>query len=129
MKQLKRSAVAVLSALALGGAALAVTAAPAQAAQDSAAVPSAAQGVYWLYFDYTSWSHKTPDALASTHVGYLNEGSNYVKCWDYGQSISDKGRTSSTWFKTDDDSGNANVWVSKVYVRPSDWNIYVPRCP
>lgn len=137
MKQLKRSAVAVLSAAVLGGAGLAITAAPAHAAQESAvpmsvpslSVPSVAtEDVTWLDFKYSSWSHWTRDSKDSSHTGTLNAGSNYVYCWAEGETYTDKGHTSGNWLLTDDDSGNAKVWVSRVYLADSSYNAALRHC-
>ncbi|BAU88230.1 protein serine/threonine kinase [Streptomyces laurentii] len=127
MKQFKRSAVAVLSAALLGAAGLAATATPANAAQDTAGSASTAQTVT-LRFDYTSWSHWTKDASDASHAGTLNAGWNYVYCYSMGGTVTDVGRTSATWFLTDDDSGNKNVWVSKVFLARDQVNIDVPKC-
>ncbi|MBD0707293.1 MULTISPECIES: hypothetical protein [unclassified Streptomyces] len=133
--QLKRSVVAALSAAALGMAGLAATAAPAQAVQDSGATasaptagPASTQAVYYLNFQYSSWSHWSPDSLTSTHAGWLYAGRSYVYCYRMAEVYTDKGRTDGAWFLTDDDSGNSNVWVSKVYLDPADWDTYVPKC-
>ncbi|MEU8541576.1 hypothetical protein AB0C52_16590 [Streptomyces sp. NPDC048717] len=125
MMQLKRSAVAMLSAAALGLAATAATAAPAQAAQDSGA---STQAVYWLNFKYSSWSHWTPDSKTSSHAGTLNAGWNYVYCWKSGENYTDKGHTSTVWLQTDDDSGNPRVYVSRVYLDDSSYNADLPHC-
>lgn len=48
--------------------------------------------------------------------GKLNKGNNYFYCQGKGQNHSFKGYKNNWWLKTDDDSGNKNVWVSAVYV-------------
>ncbi|MET8747820.1 hypothetical protein [Streptomyces sp. NPDC004728] len=138
MKQLKRSAAAVLTAALLGGAGLASTVAPAHAARNpvvstsapsSPAAPLAASRTkYYVYFDYTSWSHWTPDSKASSHAGTLNKGRNYVYCYTNGENYTDNGHTSTVWLQTDDDSGNANVWVTRVYLSAADYNVALPHC-
>ncbi|MEU7021737.1 hypothetical protein ABZ990_13895 [Streptomyces sp. NPDC046203] len=137
MMQLKRSAVAMLSAAALGLAGLAATTAPAQAATTrdatvSAGAPSAAPTLartkYWLNFKYSSWTHKTPDPYTSTHAGHLNAGINYVFCYTNGVSYTDKGHTSTVWLQTNDDEGFVNVYVSRVYLDDSSYNADLPHC-
>ncbi|MBQ0886262.1 hypothetical protein KBZ94_15205 [Streptomyces sp. RM72] len=123
MKQIKRAAVAALATTALAGAGLMAATGPA-----AAETTAASYGKTYLTFDYSSWSHWSPDALDSTHAGTLNKGRNYVYCWTYGATYTDKGRTSRAWFLTDDDSGNRNVYVTKVYLARSDVSVPVPRC-
>ncbi|MFJ6016976.1 hypothetical protein [Streptomyces sp. NPDC092952] len=138
MKQLKRSATAVLTAALLGGAGLAVTAAPAHAVQSPAvstsapsspaAQPTLQRTKYYVNFAYSSWSHWTPDSRDSSHAGTLYAGRNYVYCFTNGENYTDKGHTSTVWLQTDDDSGNPNVWVSRVYLSAADYNVDLPRC-
>ncbi|MFG2112141.1 hypothetical protein ACGFRB_05790 [Streptomyces sp. NPDC048718] len=120
--QLKRSAVAMLSAAALGLAGLAATAAPAQAAQDS---PASTRAVYGLTFKYSAWTYWAP---ISWRAGILYAGKHGVYCYVSGLTFTDKGHTSSVWFKVDDDSGNKGVWVSRVYLDDSLYNEPVPKC-
>ncbi|WP_217249574.1 hypothetical protein [Streptomyces sp. AC602_WCS936] len=123
MKQIGRAVVSALATAALAGAGLTVAAGPAAAEAEAASY-----GRTYLGFDYSSWSHWSPDARDSTHAGTLNAGRNYVYCWTYGAMYTDKGRTSRVWFLTDDDSGNRNVYVTKVYLARSDVNVPVSRC-
>lgn len=63
--------------------------------------------------------------------GTLFAGSNYFYCQTEGRSYSDNGYSNDWWLKTDDDSGNSNVWVNAVYISGGD--DYepisgVPRC-
>jgi glucan-binding YG repeat protein len=127
MRQLKRSAVAILSTALLGAAGLAVTAAPANAAQNPAASASAAQALTDLNFQYASWSYQSPNPQ-SPSMGWVYPGPHYVYCYTVGPSVTYMGKTSSTWFLIDDDSGNKNVWVNKVYLDPDSWNVPVPKC-
>ncbi|KJY26034.1 hypothetical protein VR45_37965, partial [Streptomyces sp. NRRL S-495] len=62
------------------------------------------------------WSHWTPDARDSSHAGWLYKGSNYFYCWTTGATCTGNGRTSAVRLKTDDDSGNRNVYVTDVYL-------------
>lgn len=63
-------------------------------------------------------------------MGTLNAGTNYFYCQQnlgrretYGQW------TNVWWAKTDDDSGNANVFVSDVYIKGGDNDQPVPGLP
>ncbi|MEU8541575.1 hypothetical protein AB0C52_16585 [Streptomyces sp. NPDC048717] len=120
--QLKRSAVAALSAAALGMAGLATTAAPAQAAQDS---PASTRAVYDLTFKYSAWTYWVP---ISQRAGILYAGKHGAYCYVSGLTFTDKGHTSSVWLKVDDDSGNEGVWVSRVYLDDSSYNAALPKC-
>ncbi|MFF2009786.1 hypothetical protein ACFVWY_12005 [Streptomyces sp. NPDC058195] len=128
MKQLKRAA-AVLTSVVLAGTGLALTTTPASAAR--AGTASAIQANHPkvdVYFAYSSWSHESPDSKASTHVGTLGAGKNYVYCFVNGETYTDKGHTSTVWLMTDDDSGNADVYVSRVYLTDGSYNVDLPRC-
>ncbi|MFE6104868.1 hypothetical protein ACFVQ4_33670 [Streptomyces laurentii] len=137
MRQLKRSAVAILSAALLGAAGLAATATPANAAQNSAGSTSAPSGpaastsatpaLTQLNFQYASWSYQSPNPQ-SPSMGWVYPGLHYAYCYTMGPSVTYMGKTSSIWFLTDDDSGNKNVWVNKVYLDPDSWNVSVPKC-
>ncbi|MFI5673741.1 protein kinase domain-containing protein [Streptomyces cellulosae] len=67
---------------------------------------------------------------SGTEAGVLNAGTNYFYCQQnlgrretYGQW------TNVWWAKTDDDSGNTNVYVSDVYLRGGDNDAPVPGLP
>ncbi|MER5449291.1 hypothetical protein ABT065_27245 [Streptomyces sp. NPDC002764] len=110
---------ATLVALATVG--LLGTASPAMAAPQVPKAPASASA-----FNFTTvidqWTHWSPDPYYSTHAGTLYKGTSYFYCWDYGVQYSNNGHTSIIWFKTDDDTGNRNVWVSKVNF--DDWGWY-----
>ncbi|MEU3072771.1 hypothetical protein [Streptomyces laurentii] len=127
MRQLKRSVVAVLSTAALGAAGLAATAVPANAAQNPAGSTSATQALTELNFQYASRSYQSPNPQ-SPSMGMVYPGRRYVYCYTMGPSVTYMGKTSSTWFLIDDDSGNKHVWVNKVYLDPDSWNVPVPKC-
>ncbi|WP_052595961.1 phage tail tip lysozyme [Luteipulveratus mongoliensis] len=52
----------------------------------------------------------------SAKVGVLHRGKNYFYCQQKGAGASFAGYHNNWWLKTDDDSGNANVWVNATYV-------------
>ncbi|MGW4382738.1 hypothetical protein [Kitasatospora sp. NPDC004531] len=111
------------AATTVAAAALVLTA---TAGVSTAAAPSATTSGYNLVYlntVYDQWSHKTPDANASSHVGTLYKARNYFKCYTYGQTYHavENGRTSNIWLLTDDDNGNANVYVTEVYLDTYGW--------
>lgn len=61
--------------------------------------------------------------------GELNAGSNYFYCQGQGMDYSFDGYVNDWWLKTDDDSGNSNVWVSAVYVSGGDDWEPIPGVP
>ncbi|GHD05509.1 hypothetical protein GCM10010313_22380 [Streptomyces violarus] len=75
---------------------------------------------------------KTADSYTAsgTKVGVLNAGTNYFYCQqNLGRRETDGRWTNVWWAKTDDDSGNTNVWVSDVYVKGGDNDAPVPGLP
>ncbi|WP_443049907.1 protein kinase domain-containing protein [Streptomyces sp. NBC_00287] len=65
-----------------------------------------------------------------TEVGILGAGTNYFYCQqNLGRRETSGEWTNVWWAKTDDDSGNADVWVSDVYVRGGDNDEPVPGLP
>jgi hypothetical protein len=81
---------------------------------------------------YNCYVWKEADSYNSSHqqVGILHAGTNYFYCQaklsireTYGQW------TNVWWAKTDDDSGNRNVYVSDVYIKGGANNAPVPGLP
>ncbi|MGX1622991.1 serine/threonine-protein kinase [Streptomyces sp. NPDC055506] len=75
---------------------------------------------------------KTADSYTAsgTKVGILNAGTNYFYCQqNLGRRETDGRWTNVWWAKTDDDSGNTDVWVSDVYVKGGDNDAPVPGLP
>nr|WP_272491799.1 serine/threonine protein kinase [Streptomyces cupreus] len=65
-----------------------------------------------------------------TEVGVLGAGTNYFYCQqNLGRRETSGEWTNVWWAKTDDDSGNADVWVSDVYVKGGDNDEPVPGLP
>ncbi|MBO1768560.1 hypothetical protein [Allobranchiibius sp. GilTou38] len=62
-------------------------------------------------------------------VGTLNTGSNYFYCQTQGSESSYAGYHNDWWLKTDDDSGNANVWVNATYVSGGVDDGQIPGVP
>jgi hypothetical protein len=78
----------------------------------------------------TATSYTAAGAEAGAEAGTLNAGTNYFYCQQnlgrretYGQW------TNVWWAKTDDDSGNTNVFVSDVYIKGGDNDAPVPGLP
>ncbi|MGW5619054.1 protein kinase domain-containing protein [Streptomyces sp. NPDC003877] len=75
---------------------------------------------------------KTADSYTAsgTKVGILNAGTNYFYCQqNLGRRETSGEWTNVWWAKTDDDSGNTDVWVSDVYVKGGDNDAPVPGLP
>ncbi|MBL3664795.1 protein kinase [Streptomyces sp. M2CJ-2] len=67
---------------------------------------------------------------SGTRAGILNAGTNYFYCQqNLGRRETYREWTNVWWAKTDDDSGNTDVWVSVVYVRGGDNDGPVPGLP
>ncbi|GAA2765230.1 hypothetical protein GCM10010103_42710 [Streptomyces paradoxus] len=75
---------------------------------------------------------KTADSYTAsgTKVGILNAGTNYFYCQqNLGRRETSGEWTNIWWAKTDDDSGNTDVWVSDVYIKGGDNDAPVPGLP
>ncbi|CAL9606323.1 serine/threonine-protein kinase [Streptomyces sp. enrichment culture] len=67
---------------------------------------------------------------AGTRKGVLKEGTNYFYCQqNLGRRETYRKWTNVWWARTDDDSGNKDVWVSVVYVRGGANDGPVPGLP
>ncbi|MEV1083236.1 serine/threonine-protein kinase [Streptomyces sp. NPDC050211] len=65
-----------------------------------------------------------------TEVGVLNKGTNYFYCQsNLGRRETYGEWTNVWWAKTDDDSGNTNVYISDVYVKGGNNDEPVPGLP
>ncbi|MFF4258927.1 protein kinase [Streptomyces sp. NPDC001663] len=81
-------------------------------------------------YNCTVWRTAKSYTASGTEVGVLGAGTNYFFCQQnlgrretYGQW------TNVWWAKTDDDSGNTNVYVSDVYIKGGDNDEPVPGLP
>lgn len=103
---------------ALGAALVAATVSVTVAGTASASpAPSSEVGAAALvYFNtlVTQTSYKEPYDYEWNKVGTLYAGSNYFKCYRVGTRMRAFGRSSAIWLRTDDDTGNANVYVPDV---------------
>ncbi|MFI7019739.1 protein kinase [Streptomyces sp. NPDC050164] len=76
------------------------------------------------------WKTAKSYTASGTEVGVLNAGTNYFYCQqNLGRRETDGQWTNVWWAKTDDDSGNTNVWVSDVYIKGGDNDAPVPGLP
>jgi len=81
-------------------------------------------------FDCSVWKTATSYNGAHKPVGKLNAGTNYFFCQKKLAHRETSGRWTNVWWaKTDDDSGNAKVFVSVVYIRGGNNNEPVPGLP
>ncbi|WP_244206765.1 serine/threonine-protein kinase [Streptomyces swartbergensis] len=76
------------------------------------------------------WKTAKSYTASGTEVGVLNAGTNYFYCQqNLGRRETDGRWTNIWWAKTDDDSGNTDVWVSDVYIKGGDNDAAVPGLP
>ncbi|MEU8888567.1 protein kinase [Streptomyces sp. NPDC048442] len=75
---------------------------------------------------------RTSDSIRANgdHAGKLNAGTNYFYCQaNLGRRVTYGNWTNVWWAKTDDDSGNTNVYVSVVYLKGGDNDKALPGLP
>ncbi|MDX3031220.1 serine/threonine-protein kinase [Streptomyces scabiei] len=81
-------------------------------------------------YNCTVWTTAKSYDAAGTEVGILKQGTNYFYCQQNLGRRETSGRWTNVWWaKTDDDSGNRNVFVSVVYVQGGDNDAPVPGLP
>jgi hypothetical protein len=81
-------------------------------------------------YNCTVWKTADSYTASGTKVGVLNAGTNYFYCQqNLGRRETDGRWTNIWWAKTDDDSGNTDVWVSDVYIKGGDNDAPVPGLP
>ncbi|QFQ95419.1 protein kinase [Streptomyces phaeolivaceus] len=81
-------------------------------------------------YNCTVWTTAKSYTASGTEVGVLNQGTNYFYCQEnLGRRETSGQWTNVWWAKTDDDSGNTNVYVSVVYVQGGDNDAPVPGLP
>ncbi len=102
--------------LTTAAAVMVMSAATVTAASASPAPSSDASTAALVYFNtlVTQPSYKEPYDYDWNKVGTLYAGSNYFKCYRVGTRMRAFGRSSAIWLRTDDDTGNANVYVPDV---------------
>ncbi|MFI6937895.1 protein kinase [Streptomyces sp. NPDC050418] len=76
------------------------------------------------------WRTAKSYTRSGAEAGVLNGGTNYFYCQsNLGRRETYGEWTNVWWAKTDDDSGNTNVWVSDVYIEGGDNDAPVPGLP
>ncbi|MBD9728974.1 serine/threonine-protein kinase [Streptomyces caniscabiei] len=81
-------------------------------------------------YNCTVWTTAKSYTAAGTEVGVLNQGTNYFYCQEnLGRRETSGEWTNVWWGKTDDDSGNTDVYVSDVYIQGGDNDAPVPGLP
>ncbi|MFJ8082473.1 serine/threonine-protein kinase [Streptomyces sp. NPDC096205] len=76
------------------------------------------------------WRTAKSYTASGTEVGILGEGTNYFYCQqNLGRRETYGEWTNVWWARTDDDSGNTNVYVSDVYIQGGDNDAPVPGLP
>ncbi|GHC51923.1 serine/threonine-protein kinase [Streptomyces flavofungini] len=81
-------------------------------------------------YDCSVWQTAKSYTAAGAEAGVLNAGTNYFYCQqNLGRRETHGQWTNVWWAKTDDDSGNRNVFVSDVYIRGGDNDKPLPGLP
>ncbi|MFF8234998.1 serine/threonine-protein kinase [Streptomyces caelestis] len=81
-------------------------------------------------YNCTVWKTADSYTASGTKVGVLKAGTNYFYCQqNLGRRETDGQWTNIWWARTDDDSGNTDVWVSDVYIKGGDNDAPVPGLP
>ncbi|MFJ6086647.1 protein kinase [Streptomyces sp. NPDC092369] len=81
-------------------------------------------------YNCTVWRTTKSYTASGTEVGVLGSGTNYFFCQaNLGRRETYGEWTNVWWAKTDDDSGNTNVYVSDVYIKGGDNDSPVPGLP
>ncbi|MFD7229864.1 hypothetical protein [Streptomyces sp. NPDC059881] len=81
-------------------------------------------------FNCEVWRTATSYSRSGSEKGVLNAGTNHFYCQvDLGRRETYGRWTNVWWARTDDDSGNADVCVSVVYVKGGDNDRPVPGLP
>ncbi|MEU0071823.1 serine/threonine-protein kinase [Streptomyces sp. NPDC006332] len=76
------------------------------------------------------WRTADSYTASGTKAGVLNAGTNYFYCQrDLGRRETAGRWTNVWWAKTDDDSGNTNVYFNDVYIKGGDNDSPVPGLP
>ncbi len=77
-----------------------------------------------------TWKEADSYTGGGSRAGVLHAGTNYFFCQsNLGRRETYGSYTNVWWAKTDDDSGNAGVWVSDVYIKGGDNDRPVPGLP
>ncbi|ATL25911.1 serine/threonine protein kinase [Streptomyces formicae] len=81
-------------------------------------------------YNCSVWRTATSYTASGAEAGSLNSGTNYFYCQQNLGRRETYGRWTNVWWaKTDDDSGNRNVFVSDVYITGGDNDKPLPGLP
>ncbi|MEU4998524.1 serine/threonine-protein kinase [Streptomyces sp. NPDC021622] len=81
-------------------------------------------------YDCSVWRTAKSYTASGAEAGVLNAGTNYFYCQqNLGRRETYGEWTNVWWAKTDDDSGNTNVFVSDVYIKGGDNDKPLPGLP
>ncbi|MDG4865194.1 serine/threonine protein kinase, partial [Streptomyces sp. T-3] len=76
------------------------------------------------------WKTSKSYTASGQEVGTLNAGTNYFYCQqNLGRRETSGEWTNVWWAKTDDDSGNRDVFISDVYIKGGDNDQPLPGLP
>ncbi|MFG2648248.1 serine/threonine-protein kinase [Streptomyces sp. NPDC048436] len=81
-------------------------------------------------YDCSVWRSATSYTASGAEAGVLNAGTNYFYCQqNLGRRETHGEWTNVWWAKTDDDSGNRDVFISDVYIKGGDNDKPLPGLP
>ncbi|MGW7070253.1 serine/threonine-protein kinase [Streptomyces sp. NPDC054855] len=81
-------------------------------------------------YDCSVWRTATSYTASGAEAGVLNAGTNYFYCQqNLGRRETHGEWTNVWWAKTDDDSGNKDVFISDVYIKGGDNDKPLPGLP
>ncbi|WSX09238.1 protein kinase [Streptomyces sp. NBC_00988] len=99
-------------------------------ASPSSSPVSACQSIGGGKYNCQVWRSAKSYTASGTEVGVLGAGTNYFFCQENLGRRETYGQWTNTWWaRTDDDSGNTNVYVSDVYLKGGDNDEPVPGLP
>ncbi|MFF5306910.1 protein kinase [Streptomyces sp. NPDC013161] len=99
-------------------------------ASPSSSPASACQSIGGGKYNCQVWRSAKSYTASGTEVGVLGAGTNYFFCQQNLGRRETYGQWTNTWWaKTDDDSGNTDVYVSDVYLKGGDNDEPVPGLP
>lgn len=99
-------------------------------ASPSSSPVSACQSIGGGKYNCQVWRSAKSYTASGTEVGVLGAGTNYFFCQENLGRRETYGQWTNTWWaKTDDDSGNTDVYVSDVYLKGGDNDEPVPGLP
>lgn len=96
----------------------------------SSSSDAACQSVGGGKYNCQVWRSAKSSTASGTEVGVLGAGTNYFFCQQNLGRRETYGKWTNVWWaKTDDDSGNTNVYVSDVYIKGGDNDEPIPGLP